>query len=406
MRDVSIFIWLLVVLLGANDSFSTTVTDCLCTNQTRELPAIKLICGDHIEEEKDPRYHSCYREIFEGNGGSGEITLQTIGCTGSTLDPRIPAAFKDLNEYDISNHSLESLQPDDLRFAELNSLYAKHNKLTFIPAGLFVHAPHLSEINLSFNDIAAVEAGAFSELENLQWLLLENNPIRHFDGKILLPIHFRISAFSITWENVDEFDISHMDGIFDLSYSPGGFFKGFAFGKGKEKLHGHSYVTKYYEADIFGNVKVFNASGTTVAGVVDLFVVFGPAIEALDVSSNTIRQFNGSAIDRFNNLQHLILSNTSLSSFDFDGIHNRAQLEVLDLSHNNLSKIEFSSSFGSFPKLKTLNLIGNKLTQIDFVTPTNFPKLTTLGISQNQFTCNYLKEFLGQWPGSISIDCN
>lgn len=398
MRESVRLIWLFIFLLGVNISFSTTITDCLCANQTIVLPKIKLICDNNFAKENvDTRYYSCYREIFENDGKTRHETfLQTDGCQGSTLDTRIPNAFKDLNYYDISNHNLDSLTPDDLRFNRLKTLYAKHNKLTFIPAGLFIHAPRISDINLSFNNITALEAGAFSELSHLRWLTLDNNPIQYFDGKILLPLHFQIESVSIPWENIEVFDISNMNGAFDFHYASGRIFEGFAFGKKEEKSY-YSHRTRHYEKDCFENLKVFNASSTPVVDVVDLFGVFGPLLEVLDVSSTHIGQLNGSALDRFSNLHHLKLSNTNLTSFDFEEIHNRAELKVLDISFNNLNKINYSSGAGSFKKLESLNLIGNKLTEINFVTPANFPKLTSLGISQNQFTCNYLEEFLRQW---------
>lgn len=356
---------------------------------------IKFICDNStIEESKDPRYHSCYREIFVNGKGRDIYSIKTDGCTGSTLDPRLPNAFKDLIIYDISNHGLECLTPADFRFNNIYSLEALHNKLTFIPAGLFVHAPILAYVDFSNNNITALEAGAFSELSNLFWLGLNDNPIRHFDGKIFLPIHFQTDTFSLSWENVEAFDISNMDGVFDFSYRLE-LFEGLAFEKSKKIPYGRS--TKYYKKDYFKNVKVFNASGTPIADVVGLFGIFGPSIEVLDVSSSSIAQLNESVFDQLSNLHHLNLSNTSLTSLDFDEIRNRAELTVLDVSLNSLHKINYSPGIGSCEKLETLNLIGNKLTEIDFVTPANFPKLMSLGISQNLFTCDFLKAFLKQW---------
>lgn len=41
---------------------------------------------------------------------------------------------------------------------------------------------------------------------------------------------------------------------------------------------------------------------------------------------------------------------------------------------------------------------GNNLTEINTILPSNFPQLTTLGISKNQFSCQYLVKFLKNWP--------
>lgn len=131
------------------------------------------------------------------------INLETGDCRGATLDPTIPDIFKHLIYYVISNHGIEHLSLADLRFHRLNTLTATNNKVTFIPGGIFIHARRLTDIKFSSNNITAIALDAFSELNHLDWLSLEDNPLRHFDGNILLPLHFRIDVFSIPWKNVE-----------------------------------------------------------------------------------------------------------------------------------------------------------------------------------------------------------
>lgn len=390
MRNVLILIGLLISLLSANVSCNSA---CRCPNRVNPYGVasafklnskVILICTDYGTLAQHP--------IFES---SDLKSIHVRRCVGATLDPRIPGAFKNLVHYDIQGLGLESLSPDDLRFEKLASLHASHNKFTTIPLGLFVHAPNLHTIDLGENKIATVPVGAFSELPNLGWLRLEGNPIRYFDGRALMPLRIKIQTidFRLPWETIDVFDISHMRGMFNYHIGDRWF---------EVSQPGVQYVNSFRNDD-FGHVKVFNASDTPINSVANLFEFLSPSLEALDVSSSPISHLNRSVFERFEKLHFVNFSNTNLSSFDFDDIHNLKQLDVLDLSHNNLTEIHFPSGVGSFPRLKTLNLIGNQLTEIDFVTLTNFPKLTSLGISQNHLTCKYLDEFLDRW-GDVQLD--
>lgn len=599
----------IILFWCVNISCSARITDCLCTNHT-SLVAIKLICDNNTIKEDNLQYYSCYREIFIDGLGSPvpELELDEL-CRGSTLDPQIPDAFKRINRYNISHLGLKSLSSDDLRFNYLHELYATNNKLEILPAGLFKYAPQLEKINLKNNNLLTVEAGAFSELPELQSLNLQNNPLKHFDvktflllefrldefyvslknieeidlshmngvydfgfndeidagleiskeertphqhsrhyyqfvlsdlenlkyfnvsgttirrieevietlgssiemldlsssfigqfngnafdhfynlhslnlshtnltsitststnskrfnylkifelvfdtshnkftsipirlfehtpklrnidlsfnnitafdaddfskipdqaiiklnnnplrridGKIFLPLHFRMNIVDITWDNVEEFDISHMGGQFNFSFED----DALAYGKNEltfnEHQHSQHYHCKHFNAEHFRNLKVFNASGTRVKDMIKAIGLFGSSIEVLDLSRNSIEQLDGDAFDRFTNLKYLNLRQTGLLSLDFNDFRYCAELKVLDISYNWLNSIKFTPTNESFTNLETINMIGNKLEEVDFYTPSNFPKLTSVGISKNNFTCAYLIEFHRRW---------
>lgn len=195
-----------------------------------------------------------------------------------------------------------------------------------------------------------------------------------------------------------------MNGAFDFGYSSF-IYPGLTFGTYKDPNNDQSYLTGHYQSDQFENLLYFNASGSAVQDVVKIIGILGSSLEVLDVSSNYIGHLNEAVFDRFSQLRYLNLQNTNLKSFDFN-LKNRAELQVLDISYNNLNRINFTPFAGRFENLRTLHLIGNKLDDIDFVTPMNFPKLTTLVISHNEFRYNYLNEFLRQWPNLNVMDWN
>lgn len=386
MKSHLIIVNLFISLLCTNNSFATRITDILCTNDTKIFPNRKLICDNNFTYETDQRYYSCYKKVFtEENGANNILYLETGDCRGSTLDPQIPNVFKNLVQYGIVLHGIESLSPDDLRFTQLKFFDASYNKLTFIPDALFVHAPLLESIDLSWNNILTVEAGAFSELKKLYILQLTNNPIVRFDGKIFLPIDFRVNTFSISWRNVEDIDISNMNGVYQFGFadSHNGLPRRLSLVKETRTTEVWSSIFRFVSKDDLKNVKIFNASNSAVRDVVKIIDILGSSLEVLDVSSNSIGKLNGSVFDRFTNLHHLNLSNTNLTSFDLDEFHNRNELKLLDISFNNLNKINFTPASGAFKNLETFNVIGNKLDNVNFTTQSDFPKLTNLGIEQN-----------------------
>lgn len=354
-----------VLVLCATTSQSTRVTDILCTNDAFADPQHKLVCDSNFKYEMDRRYHSCFKEIFTDANGANDITLlETRDCRGAALDPRIPEVFKNLFQYSISWHGIESLTPDDLRFNGLKIFDASHNKLTNISAGLFIQAPRLWDIDLSFNCIETVEPGAFSELNELYVLKLTNNPIRRYDGKIFLPIDFQVNSMYISWENVEEFDISGMNGMYDFSFgnATNGLPHRLAIQKETKTSAAWTLTLRYVSEANFENVKIFNVSGTAVGNIMNVIGILGPKLEKLDVSSISIGHLNGTLFDRFSHLQYLNVSNTNLTSIDFSGYENRAKLQVLDISQNqNLNGSDSGLSNEIFGNLEKLNLVGNNV---------------------------------------------
>lgn len=117
----------------------------------------------------------------------------------------------------------------------------------------------------------------------------------------------------------------------------------------------------------------------------------------MDLSANFIGKMSKKMFETFNNLQYLNLSHTNLSNFGFHTFYHLKNLRVLDLSYNRLGTVDFHLLFRNFKNLNTLNLEGNDLVQIDCVNRSNFPKLSFIGLSKNQFSCEYLARFLRQW---------
>lgn len=149
--------------------------------------------------------------------------------------------------------------------------------------------------------------------------------------------------------------------------------------------------------ETFQRLKYLNISGNQLQNNSKIIALLGSSIEALDLSSNSVQKLDTQIFKRFINLKYLNLSKTNLSSFKYSLFFNQQKLQVLDISFNRLKRVNFTKFLRNFKALHTLNLEGNDLNEVDSITKTIFPALSSLGISRNRFTCEYLATFLSQW---------
>lgn len=94
----------------------------------------------------------------------------------------------------------------------------------------------------------------------------------------------------------------------------------------------------------------------------------------------------------------LNLSKTNLKRFNVTEMTLPKYLRRLDISHNDLEQVDFSSQL---MELEFLDLRGNNLAELDTFQP-QFRTLKYLAISKNQLSCEYLSAFLNKvketWP--------
>lgn len=138
-------------------------------------------------------------------------------------------------------------------------------------------------------------------------------------------------------------------------------------------------------------------SGNNLQNTPKFILYLGPSVETLDLSWNFVGKLTPFMFEKFNNLKHLVVKHTNLTDFGFNSFYHQRKLEVLDISFNRLHKVDFTVFLRNFKELTELNLEGNNLTEVNTVTQAIFPKLRSLGISKNYFSCHYLAKFLVQW---------
>jgi hypothetical protein len=102
---------------------------------------------------------------------------------------------------------------------------------------------------------------------------------------------------------------------------------------------------------------------------------------------------NVSTFLELNDLQILNLQSTNLSRIDYGLFQHQTKLEQMDISYNQLgTSEEFDlNKFASLKLLTTLFMEGNNITQFEYDDIKKiFPKLQTIGYSDNPWKCSYL----------------
>lgn len=239
------------------------------------------------------------------------------------------------------------------------------------------------EIQRTTEHIKLVTSDKFTD----QTTETENKPITRFDCSVLSSI-MNSEKVQIACDEIEEIDTSCMGTSLQIHLKVG------------DEIIFHSSQIDFelrFTKQHFQELKYLNISNNQLQNTSQIIALLGPSIEILDVSLNFIGKLDAQLFERFSNLKYLNLSHTNLSNFGFTTFYHQRKIKALDLSYNHLGKVDFSLLMRNFKELNTLNLEGNDLEEINSVTRTNFPKLSTLAISKNNFTCHYLSAFLNLW---------
>lgn len=389
-----------------NVSFSTYNTNLLSLN-LEDNPIIRFDCNiftllktsvtvqvscDYIEEIDT----SCMGNSIEINFSSENTIFQVLTDYRQYSELNCPKeSMKNIKYLNIFSNELENIpQIIDLLGSSIEILDISSNLVRELNADIFEKFINLKYLNVRQTQLSKITSNTpyhlpFYRNDNkLLELYIDQNPIERFDCNLFLLLMSSIST-EVSWENVKEIDTSCIGDLLLIDLNE----------KENEIIF---HIPKYNSEfrclkEHFQKLIYFNISGNHLENTSDVIGWFGPALRILDASSNFIGKLSAGTFKKLNNLQYLNLSNTNLMNFGFSTFYHQNKLITLDLSFNKLSKVDFTLFLRNFKGLATLNLEGNDLMEIDSVTRLNFPKLTSLGISKNRFSCHYLAKFLGRW---------
>lgn len=311
-------------------------------------------------------------------------------------------AYPYLRALDISQLDLDSLQPEHLVGAKRPwELLAGNNALKEIPPFLFANAGSVTKVDISYNKIHQINANSFTGANELTMLDLSGNRIVElneyaFEGLVNLT-HMNLAYNKINeihpysfigLKRLYHLDLSHnaipilKDRTFanlsklnqlQLSYNQINQIESFAFADAHSLLRldlSHNNIT---DEQIFDNL--YN-------------------LLHLDLSHNPINELGIGTFAKLIKLEHLDLGHTNLTIIELGTFSYQRGLISLDLSENNLKTLDFGLFLPAFRYMESLYLDGNQLSDMNGFTNSLFPRLNSLGITNNNFNCAYLKRFM------------
>lgn len=426
--------WLFFVVFFAiwNSAHSGTFAGCFYVDNTTD--SVSFYCKESTGTYPKT---TCLSLLFSSNSwdvNRSAIRLLKISeCKGTDLNRKLYKTFTNLREFDISFYGVQNLNSEVLTLKQLEKFNASHNKLTNIGGSIFSDAPNLLAIDFSYNKITKLFANDFFQAtklstidfshneisilgpetfrqlndlktldlstnliriidknqfnSNLSVLNLENNPIMRLDCNIFT-ILMRSTQVEFSWANIRGIDASCSKNVVEIELNR----ENDVVFRTPTNENG-LILTKNY----INNLRYFNITGNYFQNTSKIIELLGTSIEILDLSSNFVGKLNPETLKNLSNLQELNLSHTNLSNFEFKTFYNQRKLKILDISYNHLKSVDFTLFVRNFKALHTLNLEGNDLIEVNTITRSRFPKLITLGLSKNNFSCYYLANFLLQW---------
>lgn len=148
---------------------------------------------------------------------------------------------------------------------------------------------------------------------------------------------------------------------------------------------------KIQQIPIFDNknlpLKEMNFSSNSISSV-ETFSQF-KQLQSLDLSQNQIQTIEKNTFAQNEQLTELLLDHNQIKQFE---CANLTKLEKINMSHNQLTQINFTLVLQSAKKLTVLNVEANNLTDSSEIAEDSFKNLTSVRVSGNKILCDKVIE--------------
>ncbi|XP_053205855.1 chaoptin-like [Panonychus citri] len=272
--------------------------------------------------------HNLLRRFHERFLDGIESTLIEINFSHNLLGDTLNPIFS-TNEF----YLLSSLQSLDLSY----------NQLRALDSNIFKGLKNLTQLNLNGNQFTTIPYPSLSSLRTLKVLGLASNRLTELTIHSFPPsLSSSLRTLNLTGNrltNLATGSLSHLTQLTDLYLA-------------------HNQLT---------HLKPSSMEGLT-------------SLETLDLSSNLLDNVPTETLNGLRKLRKLYLGSNLIETLEKDGLGlgDLPLLELLDLSRNNLISLGDRHVFTGLPKLKTLDLGYNSLRKLDLAEEQLFAPLTRL----------------------------
>lgn len=247
----------------------------------------------------------------------------------TTINPYTFKNAKNLKVLNLISNNIKNVRK--FTFAEANNLKQinlKFNRITDVEEYAFGGLAELQVLHLSYNHLKYLKKNAFSGASNLKELSLDNNEISTIEDGVLNLPHLK----TLFLNNNQLISIS--EGIF-------------------------AGLPILQNIDLSANL-ITSISGSFFAH---------PTVEYIKLNQNNLASIELGVFSTLRNLKVLQLANTNIqvngNVFSGNEVDVENNLEILDLSHNEIADENILQRLLVFEKLRVLILDNNKLTQIN-----------------------------------------
>ncbi|XP_008191941.2 insulin-like growth factor-binding protein complex acid labile subunit [Tribolium castaneum] len=297
--------------------------------------------------------------------------ITTLNASYNKIDELKDEALADLRSLrvvDLSFNRLAQIGTGLKNLKSVEEVYMNNNQLTQIEKNDFEPLQKLRILNLAHNFLVSIKSPLF--FLHLQELYLNNNRLKSINAQEFV----RLPSLRILKIGNNLFETLSDNHLFNQL----------------EEFHGENNQIKALNGHILNkleNLKMVNLSNNALKNIEGDTFATSNRIKVVDLSSNKLAKIDPRNFRNMNNVSFLNLYNNSLTQevISCDNLQNLMQLNVLDLSYNEISEI-YTCTFRKLEKLQKLSLLANHLKTIPPSAFQTLHNLQELNLAHNQLT--------------------
>jgi len=320
-----------------------------------------------------------YIAELESNAFASASNLKELNASNnkiSSLGNDVFARNPELVRVDVSNNHILTIHRDAFRKnPKIREIYAGSNVMTYLHPDTFRENPQLTKVTLSWNKIEDIDPQTFYDNPELEFLDFNNNKLR-----TLKPEVFQNNP------NLRSVDLSSnsLVSIYDTTF------------------HNNPNLQYLYLSEN-KHVRIHNG-----------LLIVASSLKVFDAQHCNLSDLSPDFFKNTTNLRKLLLGNNNFTSLDCvsntdtdDYMGTLTELQVLDLSNNQLQTIDIEIFKNQMSQLKSLRIEGNPFL-CDCKLRNAWLWSQEVGIipPQPQITCTSMQQRPVPWTDVKNLDCN
>lgn len=307
-----------------------------------------------------------------------------------------PLDNSSLEVVDASYNYIAELEPSAFASASnLKELNASNNKISSLSKDVFARNPELVRVDVSNNHILTIHRDAFRKNPKIREIYAGSNVMTY-----LHPDTFRknpqLTKITVSWNKIEDIDPQTFYGNPDLEF-----------------LDFNNNKLGTLKPDVFQNnpnLKSVDLRSNSLVSIDDTTFHNNPNLQYLYLSKNNHVRFHNGLLILASSLKVFDAQDCNLSHLSPDFFKNTTNLHVLRLGNNNFTSLDSVSNtdrddyVGTLTELQVLDLSNNQLQTIDVeIFKNKMTQLKSLRIEGNPFLCDCKLRNAWLWSQQVGI---